>query len=261
MELNLKKELAEFSSGNKVELLFAAEAGSRAWGFPSKDSDYDLRFIYSHPTTAYLSIQRYEDTLSYMDDNHILDISGWDIMKTLIHARTSNPSLIEWLKSPIVYADYHNFRAELLGYLNTNFSPRALAHHYFNMMTNVGGKKRTHFREFPTDVRTVKEFLYPLRCIMVLIRLEKEPKLLPAVPFVMNYDRASLSIELRARIDNLLEMKMNGHEKDPYKDPIIEEFLNVWFHKRKLYVEQFGNYEKGDPKPLDALLHRILREI
>lgn len=258
--MELKKELEIVATGNRVNLLFAAEAGSRAWGFPSKDSDYDIRFIYSHPRDKYLSIQKPEETIEYMDDAHVIDIAGWDIKKALILAQSSNPTLIEWLKSPIVYSDYNCFRAELLAYMNEYFSPRSLVHHYFNMMCNVGGKKRDRFREYPGQVRTLKEFLYPLRCIMVMITLEREPKRLPPVPFSANFDRAPISLELKDRIQNLLDMKMEGLEKNPYQDTVIEEFINVWFRKRLTFVSQFQPYEKGDPRPLDALFQRILKE-
>lgn len=38
--------LKEVEKKNNVKILYACETGSRAWGFPSPDSDYDVRFIY-----------------------------------------------------------------------------------------------------------------------------------------------------------------------------------------------------------------------
>ena len=80
MREKIKLELERIEKENDVKILFAVESGSRAWGFPSKDSDYDVRFVYMHPVEWYLSIHDKRDVIEYpiSDD---LDISGWDIKK------------------------------------------------------------------------------------------------------------------------------------------------------------------------------------
>ncbi len=45
---NILSILKQIESKYKVKILYACETGSRAWGFPSPDSDYDIRFIYVH---------------------------------------------------------------------------------------------------------------------------------------------------------------------------------------------------------------------
>ncbi|MEM6906851.1 MAG: nucleotidyltransferase domain-containing protein, partial [Pseudomonadota bacterium] len=83
-----------------VRILFAIESGSRAWGFPSPDSDYDVRFVYVHPTDWYLSLTPGRDVieLPIRDD---LDIGGWDLRKALNLLLKPNPVMLEWLSSPI----------------------------------------------------------------------------------------------------------------------------------------------------------------
>ena len=87
-----------------VRVLYACESGSRAWGFASPDSDYDVRFIYVHRPDWYLSIVDRRDVIErpIVDE---YDLSGWELRKTLRLFRKSNPPLIEWLGSPIVYRE------------------------------------------------------------------------------------------------------------------------------------------------------------
>jgi predicted nucleotidyltransferase len=102
-------ELAKIENDNNVEILFAAEAGSRAWGFESPDSDYDVRFIYRRPAGYYLSVSEGYKTLRSEKDtievkNGDFDVVGWDIKKTLYLFGKSNPALLEWLTSPTIYS-------------------------------------------------------------------------------------------------------------------------------------------------------------
>ncbi len=112
MREKIKLELERIEKENDVKILFAVESGSRAWGFPSKDSDYDVRFVYMHPVEWYLSIHDKRDVIEYpiSDD---LDISGWDIKKALQLFAKSNPALLEWIRSPIFYSKNSNFPEQL----------------------------------------------------------------------------------------------------------------------------------------------------
>ena len=104
MREKIELELERIEKENDVKILFAVESGSRAWGFPSKDSDYDVRFVYIHPVEWYLSIHDKRDVIEYpiSDD---LDISGWDIKKALQLFAKSNPALLEWIRSPILQGE------------------------------------------------------------------------------------------------------------------------------------------------------------
>jgi predicted nucleotidyltransferase len=86
----------------RVRILLAVESGSRAWGFASPDSDYDVRFVYARPLDWYLSLQQPRDVIELPIDD-LLDVNGWDIQKALRLACKPNPVLLEWLQSPIVY--------------------------------------------------------------------------------------------------------------------------------------------------------------
>ena len=102
MRKQILKKLAEIEMEHDVRIIYACESGSRAWGVPSKDSDYDVRFIYAHPRDYYLSISPLRDVIELPIDP-VFDINGWDIRKALSLLRKSNIRLLEWLQSPIVY--------------------------------------------------------------------------------------------------------------------------------------------------------------
>src|ERR1041385_3431013 len=106
-------KLKDLESENNVNILLAAESGSRAWGFPSPDSDYDARFIYVHPKDYYLSIDDQRDVIELPVDE-VLDINGWDIRKALKLFAKSNAPLFEWLQSPIVYKSDDGFHKALV---------------------------------------------------------------------------------------------------------------------------------------------------
>ena len=103
----IQSRLADIETEHNVEILLAIESGSRAWGFESMDSDYDVRFIYRHRPDWYLSVLPKRDVIVYPVDD-LLDFSGWDIKKTLFLMSKSNPVLLEWLRSPIVYRKNSN---------------------------------------------------------------------------------------------------------------------------------------------------------
>lgn len=96
--------LGEIEKENNVRILLAVESGSRAWGFASPDSDYDVRFIYVRPENDYLRLEEMRDVIE-LPINDVLDINGWDLQKTLRLLYRSNPTLFEWFSSPIVYME------------------------------------------------------------------------------------------------------------------------------------------------------------
>lgn len=96
------RKLDEIEAAEHVRILYAAESGSRAWGFASKDSDYDVRFIYVRRQSDYLRLNPVRDVIEWQLDE-VLDINGWDVSKALRLLHASNPTLFEWCQSPIVY--------------------------------------------------------------------------------------------------------------------------------------------------------------
>src|SRR4030095_590913 len=99
---SIRHKLADIERAEDVRILFAVESGSRAWGFPSPDSDYDVRFLYVHKADWYLSIDPRRDVIELPIEGEF-DINGWDLRKALQLLIKSNPVLLEWLRSPVLY--------------------------------------------------------------------------------------------------------------------------------------------------------------
>ena len=99
----VRHALAQVEAERNVRVLVACESGSRAWGFASRDSDYDVRFLYVHRRDWYLSVEDRRDVIE-QPIAHDLDVSGWELRKALRLLRKSNPPVLEWLKSPVVWS-------------------------------------------------------------------------------------------------------------------------------------------------------------
>ena len=131
----IKDQLRQLERDRSIRILLAVESGSRAWGFPSPDSDYDVRILYVHEQEWYLRINERKDTIDYFH-GELLDISGWDMRKALRLLAKSNATPAEWSQSPIVYQEVSGFREELLGLVHDYFQPAATLNHYRGIAHN-----------------------------------------------------------------------------------------------------------------------------
>lgn len=105
----INEELDKIERKEGVRILHAVESGSRAWGFASPDSDYDVRFVYVRPKEDYLRLDEPKDVIEWQLDE-VLDINGWDLKKALRQFAKGNVTLFEWSESPIVYRTTRNGR-------------------------------------------------------------------------------------------------------------------------------------------------------
>ena len=145
-----------------LRVLFACESGSRAWGFASTDSDFDVRFIYTMPVKSYLQLRPPKDAFDmHMDGDY--DLAGWDIRKTAELLRKSNPPLLEWLDSPILYEADARIAPRLVALREMYFDPKKTSYHYLSLAAGIWKK---YLADDPTPKR--KKYLYilrPLACI------------------------------------------------------------------------------------------------
>lgn len=128
----IKKELLRLEQQHDIKILYAVESGSRAWGFASINSDWDVRYIYIHRLEWYLKIDLPKDHQEEILANDI-DLAGWELKKALRLFRKSNPPLMEWLRSPIVYAEPFSTAQKLRDLGNEYFNPNSCLHHYLHM--------------------------------------------------------------------------------------------------------------------------------
>jgi len=136
MHAQIQDKLHQLAQQEPLTFLLAVESGSRAWGFASSDSDYDVRTIYLRPLEHYLCIDEQRDTFEFIE-SHWLDIGGWDIRKALRLLRKSNATLLEWLRSPIVYTQDDDFTGRLNALAPQYVQAAALLHHYRGIAGNA----------------------------------------------------------------------------------------------------------------------------
>jgi uncharacterized protein len=182
-----------------VRILYACESGSRAWGFASPDSDYDVRFVYVHKEDYYLSIDELRDVIE-VPINDLLDINGWELRKALRLFRKSNAPLYEWLQSPIVYAADPTFVSEMKALMPTYFSPRAGMHHYLSMAKGVFES------DLSSEMVKLKRYFYALRPVLAA-------KWMADIKSVPPIDFKSLSVLMPEQISTLVDELLSLKEK------------------------------------------------
>ncbi|WP_058625456.1 nucleotidyltransferase domain-containing protein [Microbacterium testaceum] len=147
----IDRRLATVEAEHRVRIPWAIESGSRAWGFPSPDSDYDCRFLFVRPVESYLSLWPERDVIETPLDK-IFDVNSWDLAKTIALIVKGNATAIEWLNSPIVYSGDEEFRTNLRAFAEETVERAAIGRHYLH----VARRQRA-------GAITLKRFFYALR--------------------------------------------------------------------------------------------------
>ncbi|WP_025028920.1 nucleotidyltransferase domain-containing protein [Caldalkalibacillus mannanilyticus] len=254
MNEKIIEEIKNIELTKDVTILFACESGSRAWGFPSKDSDYDVRFIYIHPPEWYLSIDEKRDVIE-LPINDLLDINGWDIRKALKLFRKSNPPLQEWLSSEIVYYRSFSFVDKLRKMSSEVFSPISCMYHYLSMA-------RGNYREFLQGERVkIKKYFYVLRPVLACKWIEKYNTMPPILFQDLVNDIVPSGI-LNEEISKLLERKINGDELDfEPRINVINEFIENEIDHIDAFIKTIKHSSENPTEKLDRLFRDTLKEV
>ncbi|CAM2139435.1 Nucleotidyltransferase [Pararobbsia alpina] len=242
------EELRTVERQHDVRVLFACESGSRGWGFASPDSDYDVRFVYVHRRDWYLRVEPQRDVIERPIDD-VLDVSGWELRKALQLLHRSNPTLLEWLDSPVTYREDASWAPRLRELATAFFSPLRGRHHYLSMA-------KKNFRGYLKD-ETVryKKYLYVLRPLLA-VRWIDAGLGMPPMRFADLVAATVHDPELLAEVDALLALKMQATEGEygprrPAIHALIESMLADAEHDRE--------YKR--PEGEVVLLDRFLREV
>jgi len=200
MQQKIKKYLEEIEQEKNIRILLACETGSRAWGFPSPDSDYDIRMIYVHKKEWYLSLTEPKDTIERMYENNDIDITGWDLRKGLRLLGKSNASFLERIQSTTLYKYDEDFLNEIRDIAQDHYSKIATMHHYLNMSNKC-------YREFTEDkTYRLKKLFYALRpataCKWILDREE-----IPPIIFLEMMEGLEIQESIKKRIKELIKLK------------------------------------------------------
>ncbi len=206
MTEQIKEALATLERQHNSRILFAVESGSRAWGFASPDSDYDVRAVYVKPLDWYLGLEEgAPDTWTEALPGD-LDISAWELRKALRQLLKSNASFLEWIGSPIVYSD-SGILGTLSGFAGRAFHPEHVAFHYASMFRHAM-EDRT-----PDGLIGVKKLCYALRA-SVAVQWIQERGTMPPTEFAQALDGVTIAGATRQAIDGLLLLKSRASEKD-----------------------------------------------
>jgi predicted nucleotidyltransferase len=217
-------DLARIEAEEGVRVLFAVESGSRAWGFPSPDSDYDARFVYVRPLDWYLQLLPGRDVIELPIEG-LFDTNGWDIRKALGLLLKPNPVLLEWLASPIRYIWDEALCTRLRSFAERTAYAEACIHHYYGVARRLG---REHLEGRETV--NLKRYFYVVRPALCLLWVrERRPG---APPMSLSELMAGLTLPpgFADEIAGLLDRKVRASEvgegsRIPVLDQLIEDQL------------------------------------
>ncbi|MBQ6970992.1 MAG: nucleotidyltransferase domain-containing protein [Synergistaceae bacterium] len=247
MNILVPEKLNEIERERGITVLYAAESGSRAWGFESPDSDFDVRFIYKRPQSEYLRLDKTRDVIE-LPINDTWDVSGWDLDKALRLLMRSNPTLYEWLSSPICYRDA-GFSGRMRPLLAEYFSPSKMLWHYLSMARN-------NMRALDGDTVRLKRYLYILRPLLACLWVT-ENESAPPVKFA-DLAESMLPDSLRPELEYLLAEKVKSSEKAEIpRIPSIDSFAVSTADKIQAHIESLHEHSRT----WDAINAFFLREI
>ncbi|WFA07314.1 nucleotidyltransferase domain-containing protein [Bacillus sp. HSf4] len=254
MKQQIQEELKNIETTYGVKILYAVESGSRAWGFPSQDSDYDVRFIYVHQKDWYLSIDAKRDVIEPPIDD-LLDISGWEVTKALRLFRKSNPPLLEWLSSGTVYYEAYSWAENMRKLKNRAFSPASCMYHYLNMASG-------NFRHYlQREEVKIKKYFYVLRPILACQWIESR-QTVPPIEFQTLLEELVEDGPLKAEIHHLLDRKRKGEEfsLEP-QNPMLHEFIEKELERLQPAAKAFKTGREDLTPELDRLFRETLDEV
>lgn len=275
IEERIKEKLIEIEEKENVRILFAVESGSRAWDFASPDSDYDVRFVYIRQKEDYLRIDKERDVIEWQLDD-VFDINGWDLQKALGLLHSSNPTLFEWLNSPIVYRSSKE-HIELKEIAKTYFNQKRCALHYINMA------KHNFMAYLQKDLVRPKKYLYVIRSLLAtkwviekntnppvlfseLVDVYPDDYLLPIINDILDKKKTTpelneepqnkeLNLYLKNEMEELKSISENLEDKNTNWNELNTFFLNALNHDR------FSNRVKDLKENTHVQIFNVVKEM
>ncbi len=253
MKNKIQNLLKQIEKDNDINIIFAIENGSRSWGMASKDSDFDVRFVFKRALNDYITLNPVKNVINFAFDKDLnpcetqgslIDMSGFDIYKYLKLLLASNPTTIEWLNSPVVY--YGDNNLPLREYMKENFNQERLFKHYFSLF-------RHNYWEFIQQAKaiTYKKYLYSMRGLLNAIYVYEFDKI-PPIDLRMTVEeiKALIPDNVYKKLQEVIEIKSQGLERDVIlRIPEFDAFFNIElqkeynsFNSRKPDVEVFNKF-------------------
>jgi uncharacterized protein len=250
----IERRLARVEADEDVRILFAIESGSRAWGFASPDSDFDVRFIYCRRADWYYSVD-VEDKRDVIEHPiaEDIDLNGWDLRKALRLLVRSNPTIVEWLQSPIEYLTRGSFKTAASGLMGAVYAPLSGIHHYRSMT------RGNYERHLTAETVPLKKYFYAMRPLLAIHWIERHGAAPP-----IEFQRLLVSLrdrpDLLDDISSLLEKKRVSAEMATAA-PMRR--LNQFIESELARLDALAR--KSEPRSVDteaanALFRRLVHE-
>lgn len=254
MRETITAQLQKIENDDNVRILFAIESGSRAWGFPSPDSDYDVRFIFARPVDWYLSLTPGRDVieLPIVDE---LDINGWDIKKALGLLMKPNPVMLEWLSSPIRYIWNDDICNLLTEFSKTVAHGPACLNHYLHL----GGRQWDIYIDGKDEVN-LKKYFYIVRPAMAVRWMRLHPAIIPPMNFQELLTGIDLDDELTSALKALLYAKSQSKEIGlASRVDSIDAFITAEFAWAREAVKTISGEKSQLRKRADDIFREIVK--
>lgn len=242
-------QLKQIEIENKIEILFSVESGSRAWGFPSPDSDYDVRFIYKRKCSDYLKISETNDFIE-PEITDVLDIKGWDIQKVLRLMIKSNASINEYLQSPIHYITNEKFENELFELVKSQFNPQKVAAHYLGITI----KRLIEIEN--TENMQLKSLFYALRSVLSALFIHEHNTIPP-----MNFNQLKDLINdesIQFKVEQLQQLKSTVDESFTIEK---DEALINWIKELHKKIKTNNPQLPSSTLDLESIDHFFIKTI
>ncbi|MEO1138836.1 MAG: nucleotidyltransferase domain-containing protein [Pseudomonadota bacterium] len=256
MRSNIQKVLNAIEEEDGVRILLAVESGSRAWGFHSPDSDYDVRFVYARPKDWHYRVGKKRDVIERPIDAE-LDVSGWELSKALQLALGSNAVVAEWLQSPILYRSLPGVIDQLTAFTERALSRKSVTWHYLSLL------KRQQSRVLaPDGSLRVKRWFYILRPALALRWLRLNERAMPPMDLARLRAETDLSDPVSDAMDALLVRKMAAKEQATMTevDPLLDNLVHSEWRAAEAWVASAGWQDRDELWAEATHLHMALSE-
>ena len=252
MRQEILQRLSEIESKYDVKILLAVESGSRAWGFESKDSDYDVRFIYVHRKDWYLSLIEGRDVIEELDPDGVLDLAGWDLKKALLLMGKGNCAFAEWLNSPFAYYKDMEFFISISTLKDEYFRKVSAVNHYYHMAMN---HDKRYLEKRGCEL---KRFMYHLRGLLAA-KWAAVHCTYPPVLFNDLVDAMITDASVKKELGELVRLKKESRENNTLivNDTLVR-FANDLADEIKSMFGTFAEEKPQDYKKLDEFFLNIL---
>ncbi|HTW95895.1 MAG TPA: nucleotidyltransferase domain-containing protein [Tepidisphaeraceae bacterium] len=165
--MNFPAPIADVVNSQPYRLMFVTTSGAHLYGFPSPDSDYDLRGVHVLPVAEAVGLDPGRETVeaSEIRGGLEIDLVTHDARKFFLLMLKKNGYVLEQLYSPLIVWSTPEF--EELKHVGRGCITRHHAHHYFGF---AGTQWNLFEKETP---RRVKPLLYVYRVLLTGIHLMK----------------------------------------------------------------------------------------